>query len=224
MLSVLHSIWKIAAGGDGYENTLSTSAAEESAQLVTTLTSDFEELTCDLRRLLTVWSSRCNATLVMKQQELASTERGLADERARLYLEFDDYKAREMRKLHEAQQRLDNTLADVTKQIESEKEAARQRIEGEREKFELERQRFMRSIRQVEGDLAEAMKRIEEENRRVRNIKLSQSRMVEFNVGGQLFQTSRSTVESQRGSLLCDLISGRHEGISMPIFIDRDPA
>ncbi|EZG89218.1 K+ channel tetramerization domain protein, partial [Gregarina niphandrodes] len=76
----------------------------------------------------------------------------------------------------------------------------------------------------VEGDLAEAMKRIEEENRRVRNIKLSQSRMVEFNVGGQLFQTSRSTVESQRGSLLCDLISGRHEGISMPIFIDRDPA
>lgn len=111
------------------------------------------------------------------------------------------------------------------KHIQFEREDARRRVDEERAKLDHEKDVFQNYVQLESEKLKQRVALFEQDQRKVLDNKIATQTMIDINVGGVVFETSRHTLAKQPSSFLANLISGRHE-ISRDrqgrIFLDRD--
>eukprot|EP00386_Alphamonas_edax_P011846 GDKI01037256.1.p1 GENE.GDKI01037256.1~~GDKI01037256.1.p1 ORF type:complete len:367 (+),score=73.60 GDKI01037256.1:161-1261(+) len=103
-------------------------------------------------------------------------------------------------------------VEQIYKEIEREKEEWRQEREREREEMRREREEW------------------EREKEKMMQVKAQQSDIIELNVGGRMFTTTRATLCAQPDTLLAAMFSGRWDGSLKcvkpggVVFLDFDPS
>ena len=109
--------------------------------------------------------------------------------------------------------------------IKSEKKVARAEIEEARSRFVQEQSEALAKVKDERGQLEREKSAFEEEKERVRDVNERLSSIVKLNVGGSFFDTSRTTLTSQKDSMLDAMFSGRHnvdKDDTGRYFLDRD--
>lgn len=94
--------------------------------------------------------------------------------------------------------------------INSEKKVARAEIEKARSGFLQEQSEALAKVKDEWDQLERKKSAFEEEKERMRDVNERLSSIVKLNVGGSFFDTSRTTLTSQKDSMLEAMFSGRH--------------
>lgn len=179
----------------------------------------------DLRRTFIGWLKKTEGELRHERHSIQEERRAFEEEKKRTWEAFLAEKRVEQAKLQDERRRVENEIALSMKQIAVEREDARQRMTEEREKLEREKELCRRQLAMEDQKLVEQRELFEEEKRKIVDEKIAVQTMVELNVGGVTFETSRLTLVQQPGSFLEGLLSGRHHvprDRTGRIFIDRD--
>lgn len=98
-------------------------------------------------------------------------------------------------------------------------------MDEERSKLEHEKDVFQNFMQLESEKLRQRAELFEQDQRKVLDNKIATQTMIDINVGGVVFETSRHTLVKQPTSFLAHLISGRHEvgrDRQGRIFLDRD--
>jgi actin-related protein len=194
-------------------------------QVVSDASGDFEGMVGDLRRIFIGWLKKTELELAREKALLEKSKVDFEEEKARTKAQLDEERRKDADRSREERKRNDMEVQTQLRQIQVEREEARKRLDEERSKRRseweednrkllLERERF----RQEQEGFAHEKKRIVEHN-------IATESMVELNIGGTNFQTSRSVLSQQPDSFLAGVVSGRHQvnrDKSGRIFIDRD--
>eukprot|EP00920_Eleutheroschizon_duboscqi_P000793 GHVT01002062.1.p1 GENE.GHVT01002062.1~~GHVT01002062.1.p1 ORF type:complete len:444 (-),score=20.31 GHVT01002062.1:124-1455(-) len=116
-------------------------------------------------------------------------------------------------------------MAMQMKQVQVEREDARRKVNEDRGKFDHEKDLHRRKMIMDREKFRQEYDLFEAEKRRIVDSQIAAETMVDLNVGGVVFETSRHTLVQQPGSFLESLLSGRYN-VSRDrngrIFLDRD--
>lgn len=121
--------------------------------------------------------------------------------------------------------RLEEEKDEEKKLMQIEREDFYRNLDVERKKFEEEQTHDRNTLYMERTKFLYNVKTFEEESQRIQDNNAATASMVEFNVGGILFETSKTTIMQQSQSLLALMCSGRHlvdRDKQGHIFLDRD--
>ncbi|CAD7926894.1 unnamed protein product [Amoebophrya sp. A25] len=186
---------------------------------------DFETMVADLRGVFMGWLRRSERQVQDARAELANAKKEFEDEKSRVWKEFMKEKQNEYDKLQAERRKNEAEIAAAIKQVAVEREDARTKIAEERAKLEDDREKNRRRLALERERLRQEAEVFEEERERIKDQVLASEEIVDLNVGGVTFETSKATLCKQPGSYLDALLSGReHVGRDRNgrIFIDRD--
>eukprot|EP01120_Amphizonella_sp_Union-15-10_P005646 TRINITY_DN1695_c0_g1_i1.p1 TRINITY_DN1695_c0_g1~~TRINITY_DN1695_c0_g1_i1.p1 ORF type:complete len:288 (-),score=43.32 TRINITY_DN1695_c0_g1_i1:60-884(-) len=100
------------------------------------------------------------------------------------------------------------------------------KFQREREVLALEQKKTQEEFLKFKQSIEEERKEFEREKKYVEDCNAITEQIVQLNVGGAHFTTSRATLCSVKGSMLEAMFSGRHKLLKDPegrYFLDRDP-
>merc|ERR1719253_79757 len=186
---------------------------------------DFDTMVGDLRRTFVGWLKKTEAHLERRKEELERDRATFEQEKQRMWKTFQAEKQREMDKLKDDRKKAEIDQAAALKQIQVEREDARRKIEQERSKMEQEKEATRRKFLLDREKFRQEVESFETERKRIVDHSLATETMVDLNVGGVVFETSRQTLTQQPGSFLEALLSGRHpvgRDRQGRLFLDRD--
>jgi len=178
-----------------------------------------------LRRTFVGWLKKTEASLQRQKDELSRDKEHFEEEKSRILKAIQAEKEREAAKIREDRKKMEHEHDEQLKQVGREREDARRKIETERARIEQEKEAARRKLVLEREKFSQDVELFEQEKRRIVDHNLATETMVDLNVGGVVFETSRQTLCQQPGSYLENIVSGRHQ---IPrdrqgrIFIDRD--
>mmetsp|Transcript_64092 Transcript_64092/g.139422 ORF Transcript_64092/g.139422 Transcript_64092/m.139422 type:complete len:625 (+) Transcript_64092:51-1925(+) len=187
---------------------------------------DFEEMVGDLRRSFVGWLKKSETELKQLRSDSKRARQAFEEEKLSVWNQFMAEKQREVEKIREDRRHAEEDTAAQLRQVQADVEEARRRINEERTRVEQEGAQRRRAVAHDYEKFRQEYGLFEAERQRLVNPQLAAETTVDLNVGGTIFETSRSTLVQQSGSHLECLLSGRHQ-ISYDrygrIFINRDP-
>ncbi|KAL8437572.1 hypothetical protein Efla_000435 [Eimeria flavescens] len=156
---------------------------------------------------------------------LVKQRREFEEEKQKVWALFQQDKQNEYNKIKEERRQLQVEVQQQLKQVQVERNDARAKLQTEKMKFEqeveaqrrqavVERERFLQQVAAFESEKA-----------RVVDSNIATETVLDLNVGGVVFESSRQTLTQQRGSFLEALLSGRHRVArdrQGRVFLDRD--
>lgn len=187
---------------------------------------DFEEMVGDLRRSFVGWLKKAEMELKQKRSDIRRARQSFDEEKLSVWQQFMAEKQREVEKIREDRRRAEEETAAQLRQVQADVEEARRRINEDRARVEQEGSQRRRAVAHDYEKFRQEYGLFEAEKQRIVNPQLAAEATVDLNVGGTVFETSRSTLAQQSGSFLEALLSGRHQ-VSRDrqgrIFVNRDP-
>lgn len=187
---------------------------------------EFEDMVGDLRRVFIGWLKKTESELRNEKESIQSDRKSFEEEKRNAWKAFVAEKQSEYNKLQDERRRVDVESSAAMKQIAVEREDARQRIIEEQELFDNEKNVWKRQMLMEREKFVREFDAFEEERKKIRDTSIAVQTVIDLNVGGVIFETSRLTLVQQPGSFLEALLSGRHQVARDRhgrIFIDRDP-
>jgi len=187
---------------------------------------DFEEMVSDLRRSFVGWLKKAEAELKQQRTDLRRSRQAFEEEKLSVWQQFMAEKQREVEKIREDRRRAEEENAAMLRQVQADVEEARRRMGDERGRMEQEGHHKRRSVAHEYEKFRQEYGLFEAERNRLVNPQIAAEATCHLNVGGTVFETSRSTLVQQPGSYLESLLSGRYQisrDRSGRIFINRDP-
>ncbi|CRH01655.1 kelch protein K13, putative [Plasmodium relictum] len=187
--------------------------------------SDFENMVGDLRITFMNWLKKTQMNFIREKDKIFKDKKDLEMERVRLYKELENRKNAEEQKLLEERKKLDIDIANSYKQIKKEKEEHRKRFDEERLQFLQEIDKIKLVLYLEKEKYYQEYKNFENEKKKVVDANIATETMIDINVGGVIFETSRHTLTQQKDSFIEKLLSGRHHVTRDKqgrIFLDRD--
>jgi len=187
---------------------------------------DFEEMVSDLRRSFVGWLKKAELETKQHRSDIRRGRQAFEEEKLSVWQQFMAEKQREVEKIREDRRHAEEEMATHLRQVQSDIEEARQRISEERLRVEQEGSQRRRSVAHEYEKFRQEYGLFEADRQRLANPQLAAESTVDLNVGGTIFETTRSTLVQQSGSFLESLLSGRYQ-ISRDrygrIFLNRDP-
>mmetsp|Transcript_114601 Transcript_114601/g.286444 ORF Transcript_114601/g.286444 Transcript_114601/m.286444 type:complete len:573 (-) Transcript_114601:136-1854(-) len=187
---------------------------------------DFEEMVSDLRRSFVGWLKKTETELKQQRTDLRRARQTFEEEKLSVWQQFMAEKQREVDKIREDRRRGEEETATQLRQVQADVEDVRRRIAEERARMEQDGHHKRRSVAHEYEKFRQEYGLFEAERKRIVNPQIAAEATVHLNVGGTVFETSRSTLVQQPGSYLEALLSGRYQ-ISRDrngrVFINRDP-
>lgn len=187
---------------------------------------EFEEMVSDLRRSFVGWLKKTEVEIKQKRSDLRRSRQAFEEEKLSVWQQFMIEKQREVEKLREDRRRGDEESSIQLRQVQADVEEARRRMNEERARLETEGHGSRRNVAHEYEKFRQEYGLFEAERQRLQQPQLAAEATVDLNVGGTVFETSRSTLVQQTGSFLEAMLSGRHQisrDRSSRIFINRDP-
>eukprot|EP00918_Siedleckia_nematoides_P063222 GHVU01137707.1.p1 GENE.GHVU01137707.1~~GHVU01137707.1.p1 ORF type:complete len:358 (+),score=66.64 GHVU01137707.1:787-1860(+) len=185
----------------------------------------FEDMVGDLRRTFIGWLKTTESELRIERERLRRLREDFQLEREKQERELATQRQKEFERMQEERRRMDAEAASVGKQMAAEREEARKVIKEDRDKFERERETIRRKLFVERERVHQEFARVHAEKEKILDTNIATETMVDLNVGGVIFETSRLTLVQQAGSYLEAVLSGRHQvnrDKQGRIFIDRD--
>eukprot|EP00928_Gymnodinium_smaydae_P053507 TRINITY_DN37484_c0_g1_i1.p1 TRINITY_DN37484_c0_g1~~TRINITY_DN37484_c0_g1_i1.p1 ORF type:complete len:640 (+),score=125.43 TRINITY_DN37484_c0_g1_i1:58-1920(+) len=201
----------VAANGDGKDYDLDP---------------DFEEMVGDLRRSFVGWLKKTELELKQQRKDVRRARQAFEEEKLAVWQQFMVEKQREVEKIREDRRRAEEESASQLRQVQADVDEARRRINEERSRVEQEGSSRRRSVAHEYEKFRQEYGLFEAERQRLVAPQLAAETTVDLNVGGTIFETARSTIVQQQGSMLEATLSGRHQVArdrSGRVFINRDP-
>ncbi|EAN33725.1 Kelch motif family protein [Theileria parva strain Muguga] len=186
---------------------------------------EFDVMVNDLRSIFICWLKKTQNSLKSQRENLIREADELQKEKNAFVQKIKQERAIEAEKLAEDRRRQNAEIASQLKQIQIEREDSRRRIEDDWCKLEHEKDVFRKYMQLEAEKLKQRIELLEQEKRKVVDSKIASETMVDINVGGVVFETSRHTLTRQENSYLNGLLSGRYEvgrDRQGRIFLDRD--
>eukprot|EP00913_Durusdinium_trenchii_P007883 g7397.t1 len=187
---------------------------------------DFEEMVSDLRRSFVGWLKKAELETKQHRSELRRGRQAFEEEKLSVWQQFMAEKQREVEKIREDRRHAEEEMATHLRRMQTDIEEARSRISEERQRVEQEGSQRRRSVAHEYEKFRQEYGLFEADRQRLANPQLAAESTVDLNVGGTIFETTRSTLVQQSGSFLESLLSGRYQ-ISRDrygrIFLNRDP-
>mmetsp|Transcript_100685 Transcript_100685/g.285329 ORF Transcript_100685/g.285329 Transcript_100685/m.285329 type:complete len:581 (+) Transcript_100685:66-1808(+) len=186
---------------------------------------EFEAMVLDMKRSFRAWVDKTEKQIRDNVVQLQREQRAFEEEKARAWQEFVARKQGDYDRIREDKNRADMEAERGTRQIRQEREDARARLQEEREAIErdvqLGRRRFTLEREKFRCEFEAA----EKERQLISDHNVATETLVDINVGGVTFESSRQTYTQQPGSLLERLMTGRAQAPrdrDGRIFLDRD--
>ncbi|CDU20234.1 hypothetical protein YYC_00361 [Plasmodium yoelii 17X] len=210
-----------------YKNTNNINDTYEKKIIETELSdsSDFENMVGDLRITFINWLKKTQMNFIREKDKLFKDKKELEMERIRLYKEIENRKAIEEQKLQDERKKLDIDISNGYKQIKKEKEEHRKRFDDERLRFLQEIDKIKLVLYLEKEKYFQEYKNFENDKKKIVDANIATETMIDINVGGALFETSRHTLTQQKDSFIEKLLSGRYHitrDKQGRIFLDRD--
>ncbi|AFZ80049.1 kelch repeat domain containing protein [Theileria equi strain WA] len=186
---------------------------------------EFDVMVNDLRSIFLCWLKKTQNGLKAQRDSINRETEELQKEKEAFVQRMKQERAIEAEKLAEDRRRQNAEIASQLKQVQIEREDSRRRIEEDLCKLEHERDVFRKYMQLETEKFRQKVELFEQEKRKVVDTKIASETMVDINVGGVVFETSRHTLTKQESSYLNGLLSGRYEigrDRQGRIFIDRD--
>lgn len=187
---------------------------------------DFDEMVGDLRRSFVGWLKKTEQELKQQRSDLRRNRQAFEEEKLSVWQQFMAEKQREVEKIREDRRRAEEETAAQLRQVQADVEEARRRINEERARVEQEAAQRRRVVAHEYEKFRQEYGLFESERQRIVSPQLVAEATIDLNVGGQVFETARSTLVQQSDSYLSSLLSGRYQ-VSRDrcgrIFINRDP-
>ncbi|CDJ54128.1 kelch motif domain-containing protein, putative [Eimeria brunetti] len=161
----------------------------------------------------------------MWARDLVRRKKEFEEEKKKVWALFQQDKEAEYNKIKEERRAAHAELQQQLKQLEIERNDARGKIQKEKLKFEQEQENIRRKQVMDRERFRQEVAAFEAQRRRVVEAGVAAETVVEINVGGLVFETSRQTLIQQRGSLLETILSGRCQtprDRHGRVFFDRD--
>ncbi|EUD67734.1 hypothetical protein C922_01923 [Plasmodium inui San Antonio 1] len=187
--------------------------------------SDFENMVGDLRITFINWLKKTQMNFIREKDKLFKDKKELEMERIRLYKEIENRKSIEEQKLHDERKKLDIDISNGYKQIKKEKEEHRKRFDEERLRFLQEIDKIKLVLYLEKEKYFQEYKNFENDKKKIVDANIATETMIDINVGGAVFETSRHTLTQQKDSFIEKLLSGRYHVTRDKqgrIFLDRD--
>ncbi|SBT40197.1 kelch protein K13, putative [Plasmodium ovale wallikeri] len=187
--------------------------------------SDFENMVGDLRITFINWLKKTQMNFIREKDKLFKDKKELEMERIRLYKEIENRKAIEEQKLYDERKKLDIDISNGYKQIKKEKEEHRKRFDEERLRFLQEIDKIKLVLYLEKEKYFQEYKNFENDKKKIVDANIATETMIDINVGGAIFETSRHTLTQQKDSFIEKLLSGRYHVTRDKqgrIFLDRD--
>ncbi|CAA9989902.1 kelch protein K13, putative [Plasmodium knowlesi strain H] len=210
-----------------YSNTNNINDTYEKKIIETELSdsSDFENMVGDLRITFINWLKKTQMNFIREKDKLFKDKKELEMERIRLYKEIENRKSIEEQKLHDERKKLDIDISNGYKQIKKEKEEHRKRFDEERLRFLQEIDKIKLVLYLEKEKYFQEYKNFENDKKKIVDANIATETMIDINVGGAIFETSRHTLTQQKDSFIEKLLSGRYHVTRDKqgrIFLDRD--
>lgn len=186
---------------------------------------DFEGMVGDLRRIFIGWLKKTELELAREKALLEKSKKDFEEEKIRSQAQLSEERQKDATRLMEERKRNEMEVHTQLRQIQVEREEARRRLDEERNKRRSEWEEENRKLALQREKFRQESEAFQHEKNRVVDHNAATEVMVELNVGGTPFETSRSTLTQQPDSFLARLVSGNHElkrDKAGRIFIDRD--
>eukprot|EP00915_Cephaloidophora_sp_WS-2016_P003132 GHVH01004222.1.p1 GENE.GHVH01004222.1~~GHVH01004222.1.p1 ORF type:complete len:628 (+),score=101.89 GHVH01004222.1:2492-4375(+) len=186
----------------------------------------FNEMAEDVRRTFMTWFNSIEMELCSQWDALRRERADFEEERIQESQRLSIEREKEMEKIAHQRQKVQADQKVAVRQIAVERDESRRKLEEERKVFKEEMEKADTLLAREREDLRLQVATHEEEKQRVVDSSLAAQSMVEINVGGTVFESSKHTVSSQRGSFLDNLFAGKHNVVKDKngrVFIDRDP-
>ncbi|GAW82138.1 kelch protein K13 [Plasmodium gonderi] len=187
--------------------------------------SDFENMVGDLRITFINWLKKTQMNFIREKDKLFKDKKELEMERIRLYKEIENRKSIEEQKLQDERKKLDIDISNGYKQIKKEKEEHRKRFDEERLRFLQEIDKIKLVLYLEKEKYFQEYKNFENDKKKIVDANIATETMIDINVGGAVFETSRHTLTQQKDSFIEKLLSGRYHVTRDKqgrIFLDRD--
>ncbi|CAK8985499.1 Kelch-like protein 5 [Durusdinium trenchii] len=172
---------------------------------------DFEEMVSDLRRSFVGWLKKAELETKQHRSELRRGRQAFEEEKLSVWQQFMAEKQREVEKIREDRRHAEEEMATHLRQVQTDIEEARSRISEERQRVEQEGSQRRRSVAHEYEKFRQEYGLFEADRQRLANPQLAAESTVDLNVGGTIFETTRSTLVQQSGSFLESLLSGRYQ-------------
>ena len=187
---------------------------------------DFEGMVGDLRRIFIGWLKKTELELAREKALLEKSKRDFEDERLKAQAALSEERAKDSDRVREERKRNEMEVHTQLRQVQVEREEARKRLDEERNKRRSDWEEDQRRLALVKEKFRQEQEAFAHEKKRIVDHNTATEVMVELNVGGTSFETSRATLAQQPDSYLAGLVSGRHVELNRDkngrIFIDRD--
>lgn len=187
--------------------------------------SEFENMVSDLRITFISWLKKTQTGFVREKDRLMKEKKEFEMERKKILKELEEKRILEDEKIMQERKKLDIEVAACYKQLKKEKEEHRKRFDEERLQFlkEIDQMKVLINIEKEKYNYE--YKSFEMEKKKIVDANIATKTMIDINVGGVVFETSRHTLTQQKNSFLEQLLSGRHHVArdkNGRIFLDRD--
>ncbi|XP_026193188.1 influenza virus NS1A-binding protein homolog [Cyclospora cayetanensis] len=179
----------------------------------------------DLRRTFISWLRHTEAELKRERNDLVRRKREFEEEKKKVWALFQQDKQNEYNKIKEERRAAQAEMQQQLKQLQIEREDTRSKLQVEKQKFQQEQEAVRRKHVLERERFRQEVLAFESERQRIVDSSIAAETVVDLNVGGVVFETSRQTLIQQRGSFLENLLSGRHHVArdrQGRIFLDRD--
>jgi len=186
---------------------------------------DFEEMVSDLRRSFVGWLKKTELEIKQQRSDLRRSRQAFEEEKLSVWQQFMIEKQREVEKIKEDRRRSEDESTNQLRQVQADVEEARRRMNEEKTRLEQDGHGKRRHVAHDYEKFRQEYGLFEAERQRLVQPQLAAEATVDLNVGGTVFETSRSTLVQQSGSFLEAALSGRHQisrDRSGRIFINRD--
>uniref|UniRef100_A0A0G4GLE7 Potassium channel tetramerisation-type BTB domain-containing protein n=1 Tax=Chromera velia CCMP2878 TaxID=1169474 RepID=A0A0G4GLE7_9ALVE len=179
----------------------------------------------DLRRSFSSWMRKADGELMAEDERLQHEIRQFEAEKEKQLQQLVLECQQEYERIKEERRRADVDIQAQLKQIQIEREDAKHKAAEERQLLDNELETHRRKMILEREKFREEYEEYEKERQRIVDTNIAAETMTDINVGGVIFETSRHTLASQKGSLLEAAVSGRAEtqrDRQGRIFFDRD--
>jgi hypothetical protein len=186
---------------------------------------DFEEMVSDLRRSFVGWLKKTELEIKQQRSDLRRSRQAFEEEKLSVWQQFMIEKQREVDKIRDDRRRGEDECGNQLRQVQADVEEARRRMNEEKARLEQDGHGKKRSVAHEYEKFRQEYGLFEAERQRLVQPQLAAEATVDLNVGGTVFETSRSTLVQQTGSFLEGVLSGRHQisrDRSSRLFINRD--
>jgi hypothetical protein len=179
----------------------------------------------DLRRIFIGWLKKTELELAREKALLEKSKRDFEDEKVKQRALLNEERQKDQERIREERKRNEMEVQTQLRQIQVEREEARRRLDEERNKRRSDWEEDNRKLNLQREKFRQETEAFDHERRRIIDHNIATEVMIEMNVGGTSFETSRATLAQQPDSYLARLVSGNHDlkrDKNGRIFIDRD--